>query len=117
MKSKKLLFIGIALLLVGIVLRKLTQIEILGLILIITGVTCKTIYIIAKARSGEYKPGNELFILGLGLLLFFTGLSFRNVDQPIIEPVYLIALGISLKVIFIIMFIRNVRANRQLAVQ
>lgn len=113
MKSKKLLFVGIALLVIGILIRKLTQLEISGLILIITGVACKTIYIISKAQSGEYKPGNELFILAIGLLLFFTGLSLRGIEQPLIKPAYLIVLGVSLKVFFIIKFVQNVKANAQ----
>ncbi len=113
MKSKSLLFIGIILLVVGILLKKMTQMDVIGLAAIIIGVTCKSIYIISKARSGEYKPGTELFILAMGLLLFFTGLYLRGIEQNLIKPIYLIVLGITLKIIFIIKFIQIIRSNKK----
>ena len=115
MKSKKLLFGGILILLIGILLKRVTDLSSLGLILIILGVSLKTIYIISKARSGEYKPGTELFVLAIGLLIFFTGLSLKSIDSPIINPAYLMIIGIGLKVTFIIMFVRNVRSNTRVA--
>ena len=113
MKSKSLLFTGIILLVVGILLKKMTQMDVIGLAAIIIGVTCKSIYIISKARSGEYKPGTELFILAMGLLLFFTGLYLRGIEQNLIKPIYLIVLGITLKIIFIIKFIQIIRSNKK----
>lgn len=113
MESKSLLFAGIILLVVGILLKKMTQMEVIGLAAIITGVTCKLIYIVLKARSGEYKPGTELFILAVGLLLFFTGLYLRGLEQNLINPIYLIVLGITLKVIFIIKFILIIKSSKE----
>jgi threonine/homoserine efflux transporter RhtA len=113
MKSKSLLFTGIILLVIGILLRKMTQMDVTGLAAIITGVTCKLIYIVSKARSGEYKPGTELYILAFGLLLFFTGLYLRGIEQNLIKPIYLIVLGITLKIIFIIKFILIIRSNKK----
>lgn len=113
MKSKSLLFAGIILLVVGILLKKMTQMEVIGLAAIITGVTCKLIYIVLKARSGVYKPGTELFILAVGLLLFFTGLYLRGLEQNLINPIYLIVLGITLKVIFIIKFILIIKSSKE----
>jgi len=84
--------------------------DILGLILIITGVTFKAIYIVAKVKSGEYKPGKELIFLILGLILFFTGLYLRNINQTLIKPFYLIVIGITLKIFFIIRFIQIVKS-------
>ncbi|WP_282136400.1 hypothetical protein [Seonamhaeicola maritimus] len=112
MKSKSLLFAGIILLLIGILIRKMTQMELMGLLLIIIGVTCKTVYIIKKAKSGEYKPGKELLLLILGLVLFLTGLYFKSLEHPIINPIYLIITGIVLKVSFIIRFIQIVRSEK-----
>lgn len=112
MNSKLLLFSGIVLLVIGIVLRKMTQLEVFGLSLIIIGVTCKSIYIINKARTGEYKPGKELFALALGLLLFFTGLYLRGSEQNFINPLYLIISGITLKIVFIVRFIQITRKVR-----
>ena len=81
--------------------------DVLGLILIITGVTIKVIYILAKFKSGEYKPGKELLFLVAGLILFFTGLYLKNIDQNLIVSIYLIVLGLALKVIFI-----KIRSNK-----
>ena len=113
MKSKLLLFTGIILLVVGILVRKITAFDVIGLTTIITGVTCKLIYIVSKIKSGEYKPGTELFILATGLLLFFTGQYLKNIDQNLINPIYLIVLGIILKIVFIFRFIQIVRASKK----
>ena len=107
-----ILFIGIILLLIGILIRKLTQMETLGLVLIITGVCCKAIYIINKARNGEYKPGKELVLLVVGLLLFFTGLYYRGTELSFINPIYLMMVGIAFKIFFILQFIRKIRAGK-----
>lgn len=112
MKPKILLFSGIFLLVVGILLRKLTQLDVVGLSLIIIGVAFKTIYIIIKAKRGEYQPGKELIFLALGLILFFTGLNLRGAEDPFIRPVYLIVLGITLKVVFVVRFIQISRSQR-----
>jgi drug/metabolite transporter (DMT)-like permease len=106
MNPKLLLFTGIILLVIGILIRKMTELEIFGLLLIIIGVTCKSTYIVMKARSGEYKPGKELFILALGLILFFIGLYLRGSEQNLINPTYLIITGITFKIVFIVRFIQ-----------
>jgi len=113
MNSKALLFIGIILLIAGIMLRKLSQMDTLGLGLIITGVTLKAIYILLKVKSGEYKPGKELIFLVVGLLLLFMGLYLRNINQTLIRPIYLIVFGITLKIIFIIRFIQIIKSGKK----
>ena len=113
MQSKNLLFIGIVLLVLGIVLRKFTDMAGLGLSLILIGVACKTVYIIAKAKSGEYKPGKELIWLFLGLALFLTGLVIRS-NSPGVIPTILVVTGLSLKLFFIVLFIRKVKAHNTL---
>ena len=114
MKSKVLLFIGIILLVVGIILKKVTQMDALGLALIITGVIVKSIYILVKVKNGEYIPGKELNFLVAGLLLLFTGLYLQRIDQALIKPIYLIVFGISLKIIFIIRFIQIVQSGKKM---
>ena len=113
MKSKKLLFIGIMLLILGIVFRKYTDMTGLGLSMILIGVACKTIYIIAKAKSGEYKPGKELIWLFLGLALFLTGLVLKS-NSPGMIASALIVSGLSLKLLFILIFIRKVKTHKTL---
>jgi len=114
-KSKNILLLGIVLLVAGILLKKIILLDVLGLILIIIGVSLKAIYILAKVKSGEYKPGKELLFLVIGLLLFFTGLYLKNINQNLIKPIYLIVFGLTLKVIFIIKFILIVRSNKKLS--
>ena len=113
MKSKVFLFSGIILLVIGILLDKLTRLHVLGSVLIIIGVTLKIIYILAKVRSGEYNPGKELILLIVGLLLLFTGLYLRGNEHRLIEPVYLIGFGITLKILFILRFIQIVRSRKK----
>jgi len=112
-KSKVFLFIGIILLVVGIILINKGGKAVLGLASIITGVTFKTIYIFAKAKSGEYIPGKELILLFVGLMIFLTGLYLRGINQALIEPIYLIVFGIILKTLFIIKFIQIVRSEKK----
>lgn len=112
--SKKILLLGIILLIAGILLKKLTLMEVFGLVLIITGVTFKAIYILAKYKSGEYKPGKEFLFLVAGLILFFSGLYLKSINQTLIEPIYLIVLGLTLKVFFIIRFIIIVRLDKKI---
>lgn len=109
MKSKALIFIGILLLVTGILLKKLAQMDLLGLSLIITGVIFKAIYILNKVKSGEYVLGKELVFLFLGLIIFLTGLYLRGLNQTPIYPIFMIVFGILLKTTFIIKFIQNVR--------
>ena len=113
MKSKALLFAGIFLLVFGIIIRKAFDLPLAGLMLILTGVAFKTIYIVAKIKSGEYKPGRELFLLAVGLTLFMTGLKLKANDQGIF-PLLLILSGLALKILFIVKFILITRSARTL---
>jgi hypothetical protein len=108
MRSKWTLFTGIFLLIAGIVIRKTTGFAIEGLVMIIVGVMLKTFYIISKARSGEYKPGKELLYLFAGLGLFLGGLYLRSSAGFTYAPVMIIT-GITLKIIFIMLFILKTR--------
>jgi uncharacterized membrane protein len=112
-KSKVFLFIGIILLVVGIILINKVEMDMLGLVAIVTGVTIKIIYIFAKVKSGEYKPGKELMLLVIGLLLFLTGLYLQGINQTLIKPIYLITFGIILKILFIIKFIQIVQSKKK----
>ena len=112
MKSKLLLFTGIIFLVVGILLKKITEMASFGLLLIIIGASFKLLYILLKIKSGAYRPGKELLFLILGLLLFFSGLYLRGQDESFINPVYLMVLGITLKFIFIIKFIQIIKSNK-----
>ena len=111
MKQKWILFAGIVLLIVGIIIRKTSGFAIEGLVMIITGVLFKTYYIVSKARSGAYKPGNELWFLIIGLSMFLSGLYIRS-NESQINPAYLIFTGLALKVVFIILFILKTKKSK-----
>lgn len=115
MKSKWVLFVGILLLTIGILLRIFTDKVFAAIILIIIGVLIKTYYIIDKARSGVYKPGYELVFLFVGLLLFLSGIYLRY-NKPTFNPSFLIVSGITLKLVFVILFIVNIRKQRNVTV-
>lgn len=113
MKSKYLLFTGIISLAMGILLRALNHLQNLGLFLIAIGVICKLVYVISKIKNGEYKPGIELFALGLGLALLFVGLYGLDSEHMFLKPVYFIFLGITLKIVFIVRFIQIIRSGKK----
>ena len=114
MTKKSLLFIGILLLVIGILIRKLTEWDGIGLLLILAGVACKTIYIIGKIKTGEYKPGTELYFLIIGLILFLGGIYMikNNLDPGLIPAVAFIIIGLTLKIVFIILFILKLKSAR-----
>ncbi len=109
MKSKLLLFIGVILLIAGIVLKKSTELVFLAIALIVIGVSLKAWYIIGKAKSGAYKPGYELGFVALGLALLFTGIYFRG-DLPVFHTSFLMGVGIALKIVFVILFVIKVKS-------
>ena len=78
MNKKWPLFAGIVLLVTGVLLRIFADLGHLPIFIIITGASFKIYYVILKIRDGEYKPGFEVFLLYLGLVLFFTGVFMKN---------------------------------------
>ena len=113
MGSKSTLFIGIVLLVIGILIKSITDQEALGMAFIIVGVVFKSLYILNKVKTDEYKPGKELILLAIGLLLFFLGLNYTNTKHMCINPLYLIISGITLKTVFIIRFVKIIRSGRK----
>ena len=108
MKSKQLLYVGIILLLAGLVLRYLTGYVDLGIGLVIVGVILKLSYIALSIFRGAYKPGAEFFLLLSGLVFLFLGLWHKlNVSEGV--GYAMIVAAISFKLIFVILFIRETR--------
>jgi len=114
--KKPVLFAGISFLILGILLRKISDYPTIGLFLILLGVGLKTYYIIQAIRSGLYRPGKELWLLFIGLALFLGGLYLRG-EAFIFNPTYMIILGLGLKILFILRFIQIVRLNREKAIE
>lgn len=112
MSKKIFLFAGILLLVIGILTRSLIDYTAIGLILILTGVFLKTYYIIMLVIKRMYRPGRELIVLAVGLGLFLTGLYVKRNYQEQDFSIYLIVLGLFLKIMFIIAFIKKVKNKR-----
>ncbi len=112
MKSKWVLFTGIILLVTGIVLRVNTDLGYQPTLFIVIGVLLKTYYIIKKARNGEYKPGYELAFLFIGLLLLLSGIYLRPQELSFSSS-FLVVGGILFKIVFVILFIVNIRSHRK----
>ena len=113
MTKKWPIFAGIILLTLGIVLKKTTDLSITAISLMTIGVVLKVYYIIIKIKRGEYTPGREFLLLLVGLIIFFSGLYLRY-QESAINPSILIFSGISLKVAFIVIFIRKSRYSATL---
>jgi len=113
MKQKWPLFAGIILLITGIVLRKALDFGSEGLILIITGVLLKSYYIVNKAIIGEYKPGYELIFLVVGLTVFLSR-NYLHLQINAIPTGLFMGVGISLKIVFIVLFIKKTRAQNNI---
>ncbi|MCK5814880.1 MAG: hypothetical protein KAH07_02945 [Flavobacteriaceae bacterium] len=112
MKSKWILFIGIALLTIGILLKYFADLSFEPVLLIIIGVLLKICYIILKTWNGEYKPSYELLLLLAGILLFATG-NYAKTHESIFNSTFLIISGILFKIGFIILVIINIKTHRK----
>lgn len=110
MKNNWMLFLGISLLIIGVLLRALTDLTQISSILLALGIFLKILYLLVKIRDRSYKPGLELSALIIGLLLFFSG---RYLGKQEIEfyPILLMVTGILLKIGFVILIIRKIRGQ------
>lgn len=113
MKPKHLIIVGIVLLVSGIVARFVWNDSFFPILMMISGTMCKLIFIVVSIRNKTYKPGKEMFLLYLGLCVFFTGLYFKRhgVDMA---PL-LMSMGIVMKLLFVILFIKKFKAAKQTA--
>ena len=96
----------------GIVLKKLTDLNDHAIFLILLGVILKVYYIVHKMVIGEYRPGKEVIYLMIGLTFFLSALYLKNVESAI-NYVPLLAIGILLKVVFVVQFIIKMRSVRK----
>lgn len=108
MKNKWPLFTGLALLTIGIIFKIILTNVAFPILLIVTGILFKVYFVFTKIKGAEYRPGYELVVLFVGLVLFFSGIHLEKTFL-IIEPLYFKIAGITLKVIFVLLFIRKTR--------
>lgn len=108
MRKKWVLFVGIALLLIGIFLKILMELTPWSTIIIITGVCFKIYYILYKIISGEYKPGFEMILLLIGLTIYCIGIYIKSHGRPF-NALFLMVPGISMKIAFVFFFIKKAK--------
>ncbi|MDA3852686.1 MAG: hypothetical protein PF444_00355 [Bacteroidales bacterium] len=110
MKRKYLIIVGVILLVSGIVLKSLGCCGHLPLMMIISGVLCKWTYVILSIVDKTYRPGWEITLLYGGLVVFFTGIYLRHHGFAVGVPVEI--MGISMKLVFVALFIRKKKKLR-----
>jgi hypothetical protein len=113
MNSKALLYSGFGILFIGILMRYLSPYPMFGLVLIISGVLLKLIYIAVVIIKGRYKPGKEFLLLIIGLLFLFLGL-WHKLNVSTMVGYSMVSVAVILKVIFIILFIKKTKAIEEL---
>jgi len=110
MNIKLILYLGIVLLVLGIFSINISQLEGISNYLIVGGVLCKLAFITSVIKSGQYRVGVEIVFLMAGLALFFIGKS--ELGNILLSWVFIFS-GISLKIVFVILFIRKLKAGRK----
>ncbi|WP_430811046.1 MULTISPECIES: hypothetical protein [unclassified Carboxylicivirga] len=117
-KIKYLIMLGGSLILLGIIFK------IIGLggpwaaISFSVGGTLKLLYLVLGTRSGLIKPGAEMGLLALGLVLIFAAVYLRKTEQVLYLYGWLLSAGILVKILFVILFIRKQkRYRKELAVE
>lgn len=103
-KSKWKLILGLFLLILGIVIKLLSDQDVLAIILIVIGALLKTAHIIGIIKTKAYQPGLEFLVLVIGLSVFFFGLYVCQKDS--LAQLFIIS-GLILKTIFVVWFIRK----------
>ncbi|MCF8361323.1 MAG: hypothetical protein K9G70_01735 [Prolixibacteraceae bacterium] len=110
MTKKWPFYTGLSILALGITLKASTSLALYPLLIILTGVGLKVLYITLKIIRKEYKPGLEMVALICGLGFFLAGEFFF--DSGLINHGASIALkitGITLKTTFVLLFIHKTR--------
>lgn len=110
MNIRLLLYLGIVLLVLGIFSINISQLEGIGIYLIVGGVLCKLAFIISVIQSGRYRVGMEIVFLLVGLILFLIGKS--DLVNPLLSSIFIIT-GISLKIVFVLLFIRKLKKQKK----
>ena len=104
---KALLYLGAALLTLGVVFKIFTELSTVSIILIVAGALLKITSVQIRISKG-YKPGIEFIFLISGLALFLPGVYIEGINQYF-NPLFIMVPGIILKSLFIILFIKKLR--------
>lgn len=112
MKRKKYLYLGIVLLVTGVVLRTLGLWGYTPYFLIVLGAVSKITFMYQSLKSRGLKLGYELLVLYAGLIIFFSGMYLRN--NNLWEFAWLMMIvGIFFKVSFVGLFVRRLKTKKR----
>ncbi len=111
MNIKIPLITGLIFIIAGFTLKLLVNNPLYGNVVIVAGILCKLIFLIATLKAKAYKPGIEAVFLLAGLLIFLTGMTLRELTVSDCIGSVLLASGITLKVVFIMLFFQKFKTN------
>lgn len=112
-KIKYLIMIGGTLILIGIVLKIFQVAGPWATICFSVGGTLKLLYLIIGAKTGLVKIGNEIALLVIGLTFIFLAVYFKRSDDFAHLYGLFLVLGLSLKTLFVVLFVRRQKAYRK----
>ncbi|MCT4590289.1 MAG: hypothetical protein N4A71_20850 [Carboxylicivirga sp.] len=117
-RIKYLIMSGGTLILLGIILKVLGVVGPWAAICFSVGGTFKLLYLVLGVRYGLVKLGSEMFLLAIGLAFIFAAIYARKTDDLVQYYAWLLSIGIVVKTLFVILFIRKQkRYRKELAVE
>lgn len=111
-KLKLLLYIGLVLLITGIIVRVTNGPGLWSNILIYSGIALKVSYLLTIIFKGRFKPGIEILFLLVGLSLVIGGGRLRAFDFHPYFITTMISLGVIFKMLFIVFLFRKLRKKK-----
>jgi len=111
MNIKIPLITGLIFIVAGLAIKSLNYNILLGNILIVSGIISKLVFLIITLKAKAYKPGSEALFLVAGLLIFLTGMIFRELTGSGCIASILLASGITLKLVFLMLFFKKFKSN------
>lgn len=112
MLSKVCFFVGLTLILTGVVLKILDYPRFILMFFFISGGAFKTMYMVLGFRSGHLAGRLYLVLLLFGLMLLFLSIILRNHDGFEIAANVMLVTAISIKVLSIVAMKRTARLRK-----
>jgi len=106
-KIKLLIMSGGTLILLGIILKVLGVVGPWPAICFSVGGALKILYMVIGARTGQVKIGSEIILLVLGLAFIFLAIYFRRTIELAYLYIWFLSIGIIVKAIFIVLFVKR----------
>ncbi len=107
MRKKILLYIGILLLVIGIILKFTVASSFVSYSFILVGIALKLIYLIKSVVTKEVKLGGEMFLLIIGISLVLIGTHLKTTSNYFMLHPVLITVGVVCKIIFVAVWIKK----------